>query len=175
RRFSSSGRSVISSMLLKPTMRVPFTCSAPKRLEVSTIGSPSVFHTAPPQPMSNARMTCSPVFVGGALASQNGFGLLIPAKEMERSAMGDPLLARALGPPGRGSRARGGAEARSIAARARGRHAPKARDVVCDAARLTRRSGAATDRSQFRALAVVRRAPAVLDRSDHDEEPIRSV
>src|SRR5262245_46575241 len=86
-------------MLLNPTMRVPFTCSAPKRLEVSTIGSPSVFHTAPPQPMSNARMICSPVFVGGALASQNGLGLLMPANEMERSAMGDPLQrSRARGP-----------------------------------------------------------------------------
>src|SRR5262249_6870742 len=74
-------------MLLKPTMRVPFTCSAPKRLEVSTIGSPSVFHTAPPQPASNARMICSPVFVGGALASQKGLGLRMPANEIDRSAM----------------------------------------------------------------------------------------
>src|SRR5262245_29309167 len=79
----------MSSMLLKPTMREPFTCKAPKRLDVSTIGSPSVFHTAPPQPMSNARMICSPVFVGGALASQNGLGLLMPANEMDRSAMVD--------------------------------------------------------------------------------------
>jgi hypothetical protein len=94
RRFTSSGRSVISSMLLKPTMRVPFTCNAPNRLDVSTIGSPSVFHTAPPQPMSNARMICSPVLVGGALASQNGLGLLMPANEMDRSAMGDHLVDR---------------------------------------------------------------------------------
>src|SRR5262245_6162801 len=82
-------------MLLKPTMRVPFTCSAPKRLEVSTIGSPSVFHTAPPQPASNARMICSPVFVGGALASQNGLGLEMPANEMLRSAMGSHRCGRA--------------------------------------------------------------------------------
>ena len=43
------------------------------------IGSPSVFQTAPPQPASNARMTWSPLFVGGAEASQNGFGLRMPA------------------------------------------------------------------------------------------------
>src|SRR5688572_7108735 len=51
------------------------------------IGSPSVFQTAPPQPASNARMTCSPLFAGGALASQNGFGLLMPANSMLRSAI----------------------------------------------------------------------------------------
>ncbi len=77
----------MSSMLLKPTMRCPPTSIEPKRLEVSTIGSPSVFHTAPPQPASKARMTCSPELVGGALASQNGLGLLMPAKSIERSAM----------------------------------------------------------------------------------------
>ena len=38
----------------------------------------SVFHTAPPQPASNARRTWAPLFVGGALASQNGFGELMP-------------------------------------------------------------------------------------------------
>src|SRR5437762_4540194 len=92
----------MSSMLLKPTMRVPFTCSAPKRLEVSTIGSPSVFHTAPPQPASNARMICSPVFVGGALASQKGLGLLMPANEVDRSAMGSFLRHGREGPPGLG-------------------------------------------------------------------------
>src|SRR5215471_10612553 len=103
-------------MLLKPTMRVPFTCSAPKRLDVSTIGSPSVFHTAPPQPMSNARMIWSPVFVGGALASQNGLGLLMPANEMDRSAMGGSGLI--------GSGARGPAVAYpgSIAAETQGRY-----------------------------------------------------
>src|SRR4051812_28126549 len=51
------------------------------------MGSPSVFHTAPPQPASKARITCSPVFAGGADASQNGLGLLMPAKSMLRSAM----------------------------------------------------------------------------------------
>ena len=43
------------------------------------IGSPIVFHTAPPHPASNARIICSPQFVGGALASQNGFKHSIPA------------------------------------------------------------------------------------------------
>src|SRR4051812_14271975 len=46
-----------------------------------------VFHTAPPQPCSKARCTWAPEFVGGAEASQNGFGDLIPAKLMLRSAM----------------------------------------------------------------------------------------
>src|ERR1019366_10687791 len=52
------------------------------------MGSPSVFHTAPPQPASKARITCSPVFAGGADASQKGLGLLMPAMSMLRSAMG---------------------------------------------------------------------------------------
>src|SRR5208282_279838 len=43
------------------------------------MGSPIVFHTAPPQPASKARIICSPQFVGGAEASQNGLGDLIPA------------------------------------------------------------------------------------------------
>src|SRR5277367_5091267 len=37
-----------------------------------------VFQTAPPQPASNARMICSPQFVGGADASQNGLRHGIP-------------------------------------------------------------------------------------------------
>src|SRR5579859_4097210 len=51
------------------------------------MGSPIVFHTAPPHPASNARITCSPQFVGGPDASQNGFGLRMPAKFVVRSAM----------------------------------------------------------------------------------------
>src|SRR3984885_14252879 len=39
-----------------------------------------VFHTAPPHPASKARITCSPVLVGGADASQKGFGEAMPAK-----------------------------------------------------------------------------------------------
>src|SRR5258707_173719 len=45
-----------------------------------------VFHTAPPQPASNARCTCIPELLGGADASQKGFGDRIPAKLMFRSA-----------------------------------------------------------------------------------------
>src|SRR6185369_3879849 len=52
------------------------------------MGSPMVFHTAPPQPASNARITWSPVLVGGAEASQNGFGLSMPARFTFRSATG---------------------------------------------------------------------------------------
>jgi hypothetical protein len=59
----------------------------PKRLDTLTIGLPSVFQTAPPQPASKARMTWSPVLVGGAEASQKGFGDLMPQKSMDRSAM----------------------------------------------------------------------------------------
>src|SRR5579864_3063449 len=52
------------------------------------IGSPSVFHTAPPHPASNARITCSPQFAGGPDASQKGFGQRIPpANTVVRSAM----------------------------------------------------------------------------------------
>src|SRR5260370_5087234 len=52
------------------------------------MGSPSVFQTAPPQPASNARSTCSPQFAGGPDASQNGFGQRMPpAKTVVRSAM----------------------------------------------------------------------------------------
>ena len=44
-----------------------------------TIGSkPSVFQTAPPQPASKARRTWYSEFVGGAEASQNGFGAFTP-------------------------------------------------------------------------------------------------
>src|SRR5690242_1190 len=50
------------------------------------MGSPRVFQTAPPQPASNARMTWSPQFVGGAEASQKGLGeRILPAKRTERS------------------------------------------------------------------------------------------
>src|SRR4051794_10393888 len=69
----------------------------PKRLVTFTIGSPSVFQTAPPHPASNARITCSPVFVGGADASQNGLGLLMPAKSMLRSAISPSPFGAALG------------------------------------------------------------------------------
>src|ERR1700693_1782709 len=54
------------------------------------MGSPMVFQTAPPQPASKARMICSPQLVGGAEASQKGFGeLMLPAKlRMRMSGMG---------------------------------------------------------------------------------------
>jgi hypothetical protein len=44
------------------------------------IGTPSVFHTAPPHPLSKALMTWYPELVGGAEASQKGLGDFIPAK-----------------------------------------------------------------------------------------------
>src|SRR5271170_8347904 len=51
------------------------------------MGSPIVFQTAPPQPASNARMTCPAVLLGGPEASQNGFGLVMPANFTVRSAI----------------------------------------------------------------------------------------
>src|SRR5450432_3627623 len=51
------------------------------------MGSPMVFHTAPPQPASKARMICSPQLVGGPEASQKGLGQRMPAKLVVRSAM----------------------------------------------------------------------------------------
>src|SRR5215813_933392 len=60
------------------------------------MGSPIVFHTAPPQPASNARITCSPQFVGGAEASQNGFGEEIPANFTETSGFAFRSAMRAL-------------------------------------------------------------------------------
>src|SRR5437763_17143037 len=53
--------------------------------------SPTVFHTTPPQPASNARSTLYALSVGGAEASQNGFGLVMPTKVVVRSAMQDLL------------------------------------------------------------------------------------
>ena len=58
------------------------------------MGSPMVFHTAPPQPASKARMICSPALVGGALASQNGLRHSMPAKVVWRVGIGS-FLARA--------------------------------------------------------------------------------
>src|SRR5947208_5230168 len=49
-----------------------------------------VFHTAPPQPASKARLTWSPQLVGGPEASQNGLGdRTRPAKRTLRSATGE--------------------------------------------------------------------------------------
>src|SRR6516165_3428044 len=80
-------RSEFSSILFRPIMRWPFPSIEEYREDTLIIGSPSVFQTAPPQPASNARITCSPVLAGGAEASQNGFGLLMPQKSIERSAI----------------------------------------------------------------------------------------
>src|SRR5580700_8368835 len=50
------------------------------------MGSPMVFHTAPPQPASNARFTWSPQLLGGPEASQKGLGDSMPANRVVRSA-----------------------------------------------------------------------------------------
>src|SRR5690606_5731552 len=49
--------------------------------------SPSVFQTTPPQPALKARSTLYALSVGGAEASQNGLGDLMPTKVLRRSAM----------------------------------------------------------------------------------------
>src|SRR6056297_403569 len=48
---------------------------------------PSVFQTTPPHPALKARTTLYSLSVGGAEASQNGFGLLMPTKFVARFAM----------------------------------------------------------------------------------------
>src|SRR6185369_3183778 len=52
--------------------------------------SPRVFHTTPPQPALKARTTLYSLSVGGAEASQNGFGDLMPTKSVLRSAIWSP-------------------------------------------------------------------------------------
>src|ERR1700728_980507 len=47
-----------------------------------------VFHTAPPQPASKARMICSPQLVGGADASQKGFRHGMPQKVVASVGLG---------------------------------------------------------------------------------------
>src|ERR1700677_4641997 len=51
-----------------------------------------VFQTTPPPPASNARMTCSPQFVGGADASQNGFKHLMPQNVLSSVGLGLDML-----------------------------------------------------------------------------------
>src|SRR5690606_7313592 len=76
------------------------------RLQTLSTGSPMVFHTAPPQPYSNALLIWYAELVGGAEASQNGFGLRTPAKFVVRSAMDAPEVVRGAVhvPPPRGAR-----------------------------------------------------------------------
>ena len=53
----------------------------------ATMGAPMVFHTTPPQPASKARWHWYAVLEGGADATQNGFGDLMPARLMDKSAI----------------------------------------------------------------------------------------
>src|SRR5580693_4604415 len=99
------------------------------------IGSPMVFHTAPPQPASNARMICSPQFVGGADASQNGLGQRMPpAKVVERSGLGSSGMHHLEG--------HGGAGALPIGHRIHNLAAPVDTIAACEIFRMT---GASTD------------------------------
>src|SRR5277367_3911077 len=56
------------------------------------MGSPMVFQTAPPQPASKARMTCSPQFVGGADASQKGLRHGMPQKVVSNVGLDGDML-----------------------------------------------------------------------------------
>src|SRR5947208_12364914 len=58
---------------------------------------PRVFQTAPPQPASKARRTWYSEFVGGAEASQKGFGAFTPQNATLKSGTGRPLGARRMG------------------------------------------------------------------------------
>src|ERR1700754_571104 len=60
------------------------------------MGSPIVFHTAPPPPASKARITCSLQLDGGAEASQKGFGHLMPQNVVSRVGLTIELLAAML-------------------------------------------------------------------------------
>src|SRR5438067_863981 len=51
------------------------------------MGSPIVFQTTPPQPASKARWAWYPVLAGGPEATQKGFGLFIPARLIDKSAI----------------------------------------------------------------------------------------
>src|SRR5277367_2019287 len=69
------------------------------------MGSPRVFHTAPPHPASNARITWSPQLAGGPEASQNGLGhRIFPANSVVKSAM---IHSQEVGDPDGGSFAPG--------------------------------------------------------------------
>src|ERR1700746_1461833 len=86
------GRSLMSSMLFRPIIFTPFRSIEAYREDVFWIGSPIVFQTAPPHPASNARITCSPQFVGGADASQNGFRHGIPQNVVSSVGLGLDML-----------------------------------------------------------------------------------
>jgi hypothetical protein len=77
-------------MLLNPIIRCPAQSIDEYRELTFVTGSPIVFHTAPPHPASNARIICSPQFVGGALASQNGFKHFIPANVVSSVGIESP-------------------------------------------------------------------------------------
>src|ERR1700712_4923906 len=78
----------MSSILLNPIMRWPAQSIDEKRGETFATGAPIVFHTAPPQPASKARMICSPQLVGGAEASQKGLIHWMPAKVLAKVGLG---------------------------------------------------------------------------------------
>ena len=90
-RLISNERSVISSILFNPKRRRSAPHMAPYLGPFTfTIGGPSeprVFHTTPPQPASKALRTLYSLSVGGAEASQNGFGDEIPQKFEVKSAI----------------------------------------------------------------------------------------
>src|SRR5688572_21913027 len=77
----------MSSILFSPITFSPLKSTAEYLDDTFFICEPSVFHTTPPQPASNARFTLYFLSVGGALANQYGFGDLIPKKVEVMSAI----------------------------------------------------------------------------------------
>src|SRR5688572_25066430 len=88
----SSGRSLMSSILLNPITRMPLKSTDEYLDETFFTCDPNVFQTTPPQPASKARSTLYFLSVGGALANQNGLGDLMPRKFALMSAIGDDLM-----------------------------------------------------------------------------------
>src|SRR3984957_14427573 len=95
----------MSSMLLKPIMRRPSQSIEEYRELTLVMGSPMVFHTAPPHPASKALMICSPQLVGGAEASQKGLRHGMPQKVVASVGLGVGKL---------GLQPRGNADARAF-------------------------------------------------------------
>ena len=91
-RFKSNGRSLMSSILLKPIILCPPKFTAEYLDETFFTWLPNVFQTTPPQPASNARSTLYFLSVGGALASQYGLGDFMPRKFEVMSAIAFVLM-----------------------------------------------------------------------------------
>ncbi len=91
-RLTWRARSVISSMLLRPIRRavagVDGAVARAGDVDDRPGPRPASSTRPPPQPALKARTTLYSLSVGGAEASQNGFGERMPTKVVRRSAWG---------------------------------------------------------------------------------------